>query len=141
MEKPKQEFLAGDAVKHPFYGIGKVVSGGNTVIEVDFGGHTGKKTLFPEVLHLEKVHAGAAPPSNTPRQGTPSQSALSLFAFLREKGLTVIDKRPLGGRLWVVGGSELTPLMQDLARKGIKFTPTPNGSNTTGYKPGWWYEE
>ncbi len=139
-EKPTQKFLAGDYVKHPIYGIGKVMADGNTVIEVDFGGQTGKKTLFPEMAHLEKVQGAAHASTNVARQN-PSGGASSLSAFLREKGLTIIDNRPVGGALWVLGGRELEPLMQDLARKGIKFTFSSNGSKTTGYKPAWWYNK
>ncbi len=49
-QKPIHRFLAGEYVKHPIYGIGKVVSGGDTFIEVDFGGQAGKKELFPEKI-------------------------------------------------------------------------------------------
>jgi very-short-patch-repair endonuclease len=140
MQKPEQKFSTDDSVRHPIYGIGKVVSGGDTVIEVDFGGHTGRKTLFPEKTHLEKVHTGAAPSNGMPRQDTPPKETLSLSAFLRDKGLIVIDKRPIGGALWVVGGRELSPIMESLQKKGIKFVFAPNGSRSTGNKPAWFMQ-
>jgi len=51
----------------------------------------------------------------------------NLILFLQTKGLRVIDNREKGGGVWVVGGSELGPVMQTLAAKGIHFKLYPAG--------------
>jgi len=57
-----------------------------------------------------------------------SQSAqFNVILFLQTKGLRVIDNREKDGGVWVVGGSELSPIMQTLAAKGIHFKLYPGG--------------
>lgn len=60
---------------------------------------------------------------------------------LRSVGLEVIDKRPQGGALWVVGGNELKTLMDAFAAKGLLFTFTPGGSTGTGNRPAWFTKD
>jgi len=57
----------------------------------------------------------------------------TLLAHLRSKGLHVIDRRPEGGSVWVVGGSDLAEL---LTQYGFKFAP--GGSRATRRRPGWY---
>ena len=51
----------------------------------------------------------------------------NIILFLQTKGLRVIDNRGKGGGVWVVGGSELSAVMQTLAAKGIHFKLYPGG--------------
>jgi very-short-patch-repair endonuclease len=133
----KQVFLAGDYAKHPVYGIGRVVSNGNKVVEIDFGGQAGKKTFDVELAPLEKVQRGMQP---TPAvsQSRPVQPPFDLLAFLRSKGIEIIDKRSIGGALWIVGGSELWPLVKELGQKRIQFNFVLKGTKSTGYRPAWY---
>jgi very-short-patch-repair endonuclease len=64
--------------------------------------------------------SGASPQSSQSPQ-------FNLILFLQTKGLRVIDNREKGGGVWVVGGSELSPVMQALAAKGIHFKLYPGG--------------
>ncbi len=72
--------------------------------------------------HVGPTHysSGASPQSSQSPQ-------LNLILFLQTKGLRVIDNREKGGGVWVVGGSELSPVMQTLAAKGIHFKLYPGG--------------
>lgn len=60
-----------------------------------------------------------------------------LREFLVGKGYEVIDKRDNGGSLWLVGGKELTPLIEELKKKEIHFSYTENGSRSTKKRPAW----
>ena len=55
---------------------------------------------------------------------------------LRARGLEVIDNRSLGGVLWVVGGVELTPIMEEFEVQEIKFWPA--SGRATGFRAGWY---
>lgn len=65
-----------------------------------------------------------------------------LIASLEKSGLTVIDRRDRQGGIWVVGGNELSSLMQSLATKGFHFkfysrgVVSTRGSKNT-YLDGW----
>ncbi|TYS45620.1 AAA domain-containing protein [Bacillus infantis] len=58
--------------------------------------------------------------------------------FLESKGLEVIDKRNKGGALWVLGGQELSPLIEELRKDNIVFTFAYNGSKSTDKRPSWY---
>jgi very-short-patch-repair endonuclease len=133
----KQVFLAGDYAKHPVYGIGRVVSNGNKVIEIDFGRQIGKKTFDVELAPLERVQRDAQL-TPTASQSRPDQHPFDLLAFLRSKGVEIVDKRSVGGALWIVGGSELWPLVKELGQKRIQFNFVLQGTKSTGYRPAWY---
>lgn len=65
----------------------------------------------------------------------------SLVSTLEARGLDVIDKRNKNGNLWVVGGSELSPVFNEFTKKGIKFKFAPNGSRSTNKLPGWYMSD
>lgn len=60
-----------------------------------------------------------------------------LADFFEGTGLEVIDNRPLGGALWVVGGIDLSDLMAELQVKGIKFDFKQNGGRATHRRQAW----
>jgi hypothetical protein len=64
------------------------------------------------------------------------EQAKGLPALLRSGGLEVVDERPDGGRLWVVGGKELYSF---LSPRG--FVWGPGGAAATDYRPGWYLLE
>lgn len=59
------------------------------------------------------------------------------MSFLQDKSLEVVDKRASGGALWVVGGAELAPLMEELKARGIVFTLAPEGGRASRHLPAW----
>ena len=63
---------------------------------------------------------------------------IDLEKFFRKANLEVHDKRNRGGCFWIVGGTELRPLMDTLNEHGIRFSFTPNGSKATGRRAAWY---
>ncbi|MDU5145176.1 MAG: DUF4145 domain-containing protein [Paenibacillus dendritiformis] len=57
--------------------------------------------------------------------------------YLSNQGLTVVDKRPNGGALWIVGGWELKEVLFSLKPQGIFFKYAKNGSQSTKRQPAW----
>lgn len=56
---------------------------------------------------------------------------------LNRRNLNVIDKRPFGGALWVVGGWDLKETLGIWNDQGIYFRFAKNGSQSTKRKPAW----
>lgn len=50
----------------------------------------------------------------------------------------IIDKRQNGGALWIVGGKNLSPIMNEFKKMGISFIFKAGGGKATGGKDGWW---
>jgi very-short-patch-repair endonuclease len=71
------------------------------------------------------VTSPAVPLRRSPAEN--SSKPFSLLQFLAEKRLQIVDKRSSGGCLWVIGGHELAPIMEDLKAKGVKFTFAAKG--------------
>lgn len=62
-----------------------------------------------------------------------------LKSFFEEHGLEVIDKRPAGGALWVVGDrSVLIPLLKEAKDLFAAYGKFSEGSTATKNRPGWW---
>ncbi|WP_268625756.1 DUF4145 domain-containing protein [Paenibacillus alvei] len=57
--------------------------------------------------------------------------------YLSDQGLNVVDKRPNGGALWIIGGWELKEALFSLKPQGILFKYAKNGSQSTKRKPAW----
>jgi len=51
----------------------------------------------------------------------------NLAQRLRGQGLEIIDNRPSGGALWVVGGLELMQLLKQIGDQGVSFKFAPGG--------------
>ena len=74
-----------------------------------------------------------------PTQGTKmTPAALTLVQRLRAQGLEVIDKRPSGGALWVVGGQDIKQLIRKFEGNEISFTFAPGGGQVTNKRSAWW---
>ncbi|KAB2331299.1 AAA domain-containing protein [Bacillus mesophilum] len=61
----------------------------------------------------------------------------NLKQFLISKGLEVVDMRDKQGALWLIGGQELSSMIDDLRKDGIAFTYAYNGSKSTNRQPAW----
>lgn len=62
----------------------------------------------------------------------------SLTAALEAAGLTVIDKRPKGGALWVLGDLSIGTLLEEVGLSGVRFSYRQEGGRATGGAPAWW---
>jgi hypothetical protein len=59
--------------------------------------------------------------------------------YLEKLGIEIIDKRSKGGALWLLGGEELEPLINDLTNtESITFKFAINGSKSTANRPSWY---
>ena len=63
---------------------------------------------------------------------------INLVERLCSRGLEVIDKRPSGGVLWVVGGIELIQLLQQIEDQVVSFKFASRGGRATSGRPAWW---
>ena len=70
--------------------------------------------------------------------GSSPNPKTDLVAFFKTRGLEVIDHRPDGGSLWVVGDVEMSGHMKELAAQGIVMAFTKKGSKSTGFRPAWY---
>jgi len=51
------------------------------------------------------------------------------------------DRRGSGGSPWVIGGPELSGLMDSLAARNFQFVFSDEGGRATRHRPGWWIRE
>jgi ssDNA-binding Zn-finger/Zn-ribbon topoisomerase 1 len=91
-----------------------------------------KAASTPRVAVRPQAGVKGTPPRSDAAPST-DQATDSLLALLRSKGLEVIDERPHGGHLWVIGGKELYSF---LSPRG--FVWGPRGARATGNRAGWY---
>ena len=60
-----------------------------------------------------------------------------LLAYLSTNKIVHVDKRNLGGALWMVGGKELNQIIKDLKKQGVNFIYTAKGGKVTNNQPSW----
>jgi hypothetical protein len=93
-------------------------------------------SMFKSAFFSKKDLDGDAnlgePATGRPWDGE-NEQVEGLAALLHSRGLEVIDDRPRGGCLWVVGGKELYSL---LSPRG--FIWGPRGARATGNRAGWY---
>jgi hypothetical protein len=88
---------------------------------------------FVNILDLCQQH-----PSCNPSQELSLPVRMGLVERLRGQGLEVIDKRPSGGALWVVGGLGLMKILQQLGDQRVSFKFASGGGQATRDRPAWW---
>lgn len=69
---------------------------------------------------------------------TQPSDAADVIDLLKKHDIPFVDKRAKGGALWVIGGSELRPIMNKCKAFGIRLTYHPEGGRATRNKPGWY---
>ena len=70
--------------------------------------------------------------------GMEASSSQDVIALLKKRGVKYIDKRSSNGALWIIGGSELRPVVEECLSLGVRFNFKENGGRITGHKPSWW---
>ena len=68
---------------------------------------------------------------DTTRKGT------DILSMLKEREVTYIDNRDVGGNLWVIGGHELDTLMKELQENGYRFYFREQGGKASKGRPAW----
>jgi very-short-patch-repair endonuclease len=102
-------------------------------------GNVKSENLQETGSNVAEVHCGEFDNLPTPRQQNRDQQVdpSDLPGLLRARGLEVIDKRHLGGNLWVVGGPEMEPIISEFKRQGIQFQFKERGGKATRHRPAW----
>lgn len=97
------------------------------------------QTIQEELAKLRNDHEPSPTSStrSTRKTTIDSPSIDPLVGYLEKLDLEVIDKRPSGGALWVVGGWELNETLFPLKEKKIYFRFVNKGSKSTKNKPAW----
>ena len=60
-----------------------------------------------------------------------------MIFLLGEEQAVQIDNRQSGGALWIIGGKELTPYVDELRKQGIEFIFSAKGGKSTKHLPAW----
>lgn len=63
-----------------------------------------------------------------------------VIQLIDDLDLEYVDKRDLGGALWVIGGQELTSAMKKLRDFGFVFIYKVGGRKSSDYRDAWWYK-
>ena len=61
-----------------------------------------------------------------------------IITLLKKNGVRFVDKRKNNGSLWLIGGSELKPIVNKAKKLGINFRFKEDGGRATKGAPGWW---
>ena len=69
---------------------------------------------------------------------TKKQEQEDVISILKKNNVKYIDKRAKGGALWIVGGRELSGVVEKCKKVGVKFTYKESGGKQTKGAPGWW---
>ena len=67
-----------------------------------------------------------------------SRQGNSLIWRLSSVGLTTVDNRPSGGALWVIGGQELKPKLEEFVNDETRFYFARKGGQATKGRSAWW---
>ncbi|WP_197258390.1 DUF4145 domain-containing protein [Paenibacillus dendritiformis] len=96
--------------------------------------------MSPQEMNAVVASVEAAAPEELASEQPPVPEvgkSVEVGDYLSHQGLTVVDKRPNGGALWIVGGWELKEALFSLKPQGIFFKYAKNGSQSTKRKSAW----
>ncbi|MFC2006545.1 BREX system ATP-binding domain-containing protein [Chloroflexota bacterium] len=90
---------------------------------------------FVNILDICQQHS-----SCNPTQELALSVRMSISERLRDGGLEVIDNRPKGGALWVIGGLELMQILKQMQNQEgrVVFSFASRGGQATKGRPAWW---
>lgn len=67
-----------------------------------------------------------------------AENQWNVITFLKERGLEFADNTRKGGSLWIIGGRELKPYIDEIKEHGITFHFHAYGGNASSGRPAWW---
>ena len=88
--------------------------------------------VLPEAVEQQVIPGMEQEPSK--RVNTSS----NIIDFLKRRDVHFVDKRSNGGALWLIGGSELKPIISEAEKLGLHFRFKKEGGKATKGAPGWW---
>lgn len=98
------------------------------------------KESYMRTLHCEhKVnYTNKEESENLQIKSASSNDEWSLLDFLDNKNVKYVDKTKKGGCVWIIGGYELTPIIEECREHGVNFRFSERGGLASGKKPAWW---
>ncbi len=91
---------------------------------------------IPENVATEKDHVISNTDIPETKKARPEPE--DVISFLKKKNVKFIDKRDRNGALWIVGGKELSPIINECKKFGVFFHFKEDGGRQTDFRPGWW---
>lgn len=73
-----------------------------------------------------------------PGMNEQEQKDNDIIKLLNSMGVEYVDRRTTGGRLWIIGGTELSDVVMKAKALDYKFHFAMNGHRVTNYRPSWW---
>ncbi|HJV17202.1 MAG TPA: DUF4145 domain-containing protein, partial [Bacillales bacterium] len=95
-----------------------------------------RKELQRELEEIKKAKEPVSELVETAKEKT-EMVQFSLLKFMKDQGITYIDKRSKNGVLWILGGWELHEKLFPLKKQRIYFRFMKKGSRATDYQPAW----
>lgn len=71
----------------------------------------------------------------------PKETTDKLIQLVIDHRLKYIDNRNKNGCLWIIGGIDVAPFMEECKRHGVIFHYKDDGGNATLGKPAWWTKD
>lgn len=98
------------------------------------------KESYMRTLHCEhKVnYTNKEESENLQIKSASSNDEWSLLGFLDNKNVKYVDKTKKGGCVWIIGGYELTPIIEECREHGVNFRFSERGGLASGKNPAWW---
>lgn len=95
---------------------------------------------------VEEPETGRDDPSEDHQHVKVSESEdeeqiITLMGLLEEAGVEMIDKRPSGGLLWIIGGKRLKPLIARCKEIGVYFHFKEGGGKVCKGRDAWWTKD
>jgi adenine-specific DNA-methyltransferase len=78
---------------------------------------------------------------NRKNNSTNENNNLAFVEYLEQQQIRYVDNRSKGGSLWIIGGLELQPQVNELKEKGFRFSFAPKGGRATNGKPAWYCKQ
>jgi hypothetical protein len=64
--------------------------------------------------------------------------SMDIITLIKNNGVKYVDNRLNKGALWIIGGEELRPLVNECRKLGVTFKFSEGGGRATSNKSGWW---
>ena len=97
------------------------------------------RNLLSPVKPDEAVRAQTVKAALNAREEPVTEAPRDLVVeYLKKKGIPYQDQREKGGALWIIGGSELKPLVKQCEALGQHFRFQKGGTRGTKWKDAWW---
>ena len=94
-----------------------------------------EQLLEPAETNREQIIRTALDTGKEPIAEAPKDLILE---YLKKRDIPYHDMREKGGALWIIGGSELKPLISQCEALGLHFRFQKGGTKLTKWQDAWW---